>query len=96
MKVPRVRCSGDSPGAVPRSGNGLSRTFQSVVLATITLTNALLFQRAGPVVSKPLEEEDLFDFDDEGILLKLERLFADNDLAEDQSPRDVNDGSGAT
>jgi len=42
-------------------------------------------------VSKPLQGEDLFDFDDEEILLKLDRLFTDNGLADDQSPRDVND-----
>jgi hypothetical protein len=38
-----------------------------------------------------LEEEDLFDFDDERILLKLELLFGDSDLANDQSLSDVND-----
>ena len=81
--------------ARPGVATGFPVRFQHGVLATITLTNALLLQRAVPVVSKPLEEEDLFDFDDEGILLKLERLFADNDLAEDQSPRDMNDGSDA-
>jgi hypothetical protein len=45
------------------------------------------------LVSKLLDDEDIFDFDDERVLVKLERLFGDNDLVNAQDPdaEDVRD-----
>ncbi len=39
------------------------------------------------LVAKRFEEDDLFDFDDDGLLLRLEKLFGDDDLTNDQRPR---------
>lgn len=45
--------------------------------------------RKGPVllVARLFEEADLFDFDDDRFFLKLERLFCDDDRANDRRPR---------
>lgn len=42
-------------------------------------------------MAKLLEDDDLFEFDDERVLVKLECLFNDNDMVEVQDLRDVGD-----
>jgi hypothetical protein len=42
-------------------------------------------------VAQLLEDEDLFDFDDESVLVKLECLFGDDDSVSAQHLRDAED-----
>jgi hypothetical protein len=43
------------------------------------------------LVAKSLEDEDLFEFDDEKVLLRLERLSKDNQLVNSEDLRDAAD-----